>query len=119
MLPLIKTDKGSFAYVDPKTTNPICGKCVYFVKGGKCLLVKGEISGKNGSCNYWVKGPSRIYPIGTPPFTQKESGYVETPNGPRCGTCTFYSDPRRCELVKGDIEPKTGCCNAWKKPESK
>jgi hypothetical protein len=114
MLPILKADKKEFGYVDAKTSNPICGKCKYFVQGGKCLLVQGEISGVNGSCTLWVKGNPRIYPFKSPPLTKKESGYIEYPKGPKCGVCVFYSDPRGCYLVKGDIEPETGCCNAWK-----
>lgn len=114
MLPQLKADKASFAYVDAKPTPPRCNKCKYFVQGGKCLLVKGQISGINGTCNLWVKGTPRIHPFKTPPLTQKESGYVEYPKGPRCGVCQFYEDPRGCQLVKGDIDPEYGCCNAWK-----
>jgi len=117
MLPTLKATKQEFGYVQPKRTNPICKKCKYFVRTGECLLVKGKISGENGSCNLWVDGPMRFWPINSPSLTKTESGYVETPKGARCGECTFYSYPRQCELVKGDIDPKNGCCNAWKKKE--
>lgn len=117
MLPILKSDKEDFGYVEPKKTNPICSKCKYFVRGGQCLLVKGFISGDKGSCNLWVEGPMRMWPIHKSPMTKVESGYVEAPGGPRCGTCAFYRDPKECELVKGVINPKRGCCNAWKKGE--
>ena len=117
MLPLanLKAKKNEFGYVDANPTPPRCNKCKYFVMGGKCLLVKGEISGKNGSCNLWVKGNPRMRPIGLSSLTQKEAGYEEIIGGPRCGTCLFYSQPRECKLVQGNIAPHTGCCNAWKK----
>ena len=115
MLPILKSDKESFGYVDGKTAPPRCSRCKYFVKGGLCLLVKGNISGINGPCNLWVKGHPRTWAFKSPPLTKTESGYVEYPKGTRCGVCAFYSDPRRCELVNGDIDPDTGCCNAWKK----
>lgn len=117
MLPQLKADKASFAYQEAPPTPPRCNKCKYFVRMGKCLLVKGQISGKDGTCNLWVKGTPRFYPFASPPLTQKESGYVEYPNGPRCGVCKFYEDPRGCQLVKGDIDPNYGCCNAWKPKE--
>ena len=119
MLPLFKSDNDTFGYVSPRNTNPICGRCKYFVRRGQCLLVKGSISGANGSCNFWIGGQPRFHPINTPPLTKQESVYVETPKGPRCGTCAFYDDPRGCGLVKGDIDPNYGCCNAWKKKEGK
>lgn len=119
MLPMLKADKASFAYVDNRLFPPRCNKCKYYVEGGKCVLVKGLIDGKNGSCNLWVKGNPRKYPLGMAPLTQKESGYVEVAGGPRCGVCVFYEDPRQCQLVKGDIDPSYGCCNAWKENEKR
>lgn len=115
MLPILKADKKDFAYVDAKTTPPRCNRCKYFVKGGMCLLVKGEIDGVNGTCILWVKGMPRQYPFKSPPLTKAETAYTEYPKGTRCGVCMFYEDPRGCGLVKGDIDPATGCCNAWKK----
>ena len=115
MLPILKGTKETFAYVEGSKTNPICGKCKYFVRTGQCLLVKGTISGPNGSCNFWEEGPPRFWALNTPPLTKQESGYVEKPKGPKCGTCVFYSDTKRCKLVRGEINPKKGCCNAWKK----
>lgn len=119
MLPILKGKKETFKYVQTKKENPICGKCKYFVKTGQCLLVKSKISGSNGSCNFWEEGVPRLWPIHMPPLTKEEARYVEIPRGPKCGTCVFYESPRACELVKGDIDPLHGRCNAWKKKEKK
>lgn len=115
MLPILKSSKEQFGYVESKVSNPICGKCKYFVRTQQCLLVKGIISGSNGSCNLWVKGEPRHWPIYSAPLTKTESGYVETSGGPRCGSCRFYEDPGKCQLVDGAINPSHGCCNAWKR----
>ena len=81
------------------------------------MLVKGPISGETGSCNFWVEGDAfKEKPDKLPPFTKDQAGYVQNqPNGPRCGACLFYREPRGCQLVKGDIDPRIGCCSAWKK----
>jgi hypothetical protein len=112
---LAKGTKHDFAYQEGPSTPPRCNKCQYFIKSGACQLVRGKISGQNGSCNYWVEGESKNHYEITPPFSKIQSGYVEYKNGPRCGVCRFYGSPRQCQLVKGDIDPTTGCCSAWKK----
>lgn len=111
-----KWTKKETAYVEPKSGNPTCGRCLaYYNK--KCTLVKGTIDPINGSCALW--GERRTIPIKgktyKPWMSKEASGYVETDKGPRCGTCVFYKDPRRCGKVYGDIDPIKGCCNLWKK----
>lgn len=116
MLPMLKGSKHDYAYQEGPGIPPRCDKCQYFVEGGRCLLVKGKISGINGSCNFWVSGvpqkEENLYPA---KFSKEQSGYVENPKGPRCGICIFYRNPRLCRLVSGDIDPQIGCCSAWKK----
>ena len=46
-------------------------------------------------------------------WTKEESGYLETPDGTRCGTCKFKILPEGCEMVEGHINMETGCCIAW------
>lgn len=112
---LKKGTKRDFAYQEGKTTPPRCDKCQYFVEDGRCRLVKGIIDGVNGSCSFWVGGEINKSNSFHAEFTKEQAGYVEFPKGPRCGTCYFYLDPHLCKLVKGDINPKIGCCSAWKK----
>ncbi len=114
-----KVTKQEFAYVEDKT-NPKCEACNMFIKEGennigKCTMVKGDINGEDGVCTFW--GFRRTKPKEgkeyKPMLSQEESGYIEYPNGSRCGTCKFRIEPEGCEMVEGQINMDTGCCIAW------
>ena len=117
MLPQLKKGtKYDYAYQEGPNTPPRCNKCQYYTQSGECILVKGAISGYNGSCNFWVNGESAPQKgLRISPYTKPEAGYVEARGGPACGGCAFFRDPMHCKLVKGKIDPKIGCCNAWKR----
>lgn len=94
-----------------------CGNCnMLYEKDGKyyCTMVKGEIDADIGVCNYWSlrKTQPDSKAEWDPLLDKKEAGYVETAPS-KCGTCKFYKDPRKCEMVEGDIDPEFGCCTAW------
>ena len=114
-----KVTKQEFAYVEDKI-NPKCEACNMFIREGennigKCTIVKGDINGRDGVCTFWAM--RRTKPIEgkeyKPMWTQKESGYLETTGGTRCGTCKFRIEPEGCEMVEGQINMETGCCIAW------
>ena len=111
-----KATKNEFGYVAAKT-NPNCGSCSMYLIGGGCTIVQGKIDPINGSCNYWAY--RRTMPNDEadyePEYIKNEAQYMETPNGPRCGSCSYYLDPGRCSKVIGDIDPVVGCCNRWEK----
>lgn len=55
-----------------ETVTSTCSECRFFVKGGACALVKGEIDGENGTCLFNKTGKSlpantQISPIYTKP----------------------------------------------------
>ncbi len=114
-----KVTKQEFAYVEDKI-NPKCEACNMFVRTnegdiGKCTLVKGDINGPNGVCTFWAmrRTKPKTDKEYEPMWTKEESGYLETPNGTRCGTCKFKILPEGCEMVEGQINMETGCCIAW------
>jgi len=96
-----------------------CGNCNMYVPGRKCTMVKDDIDPEHGVCSYWsIRDTKPIEGKEYEPMMSKEdAGYIT--NGPtHCGNCKFYIDPRMCEMVRGDIDPDTGCCTAWQKGES-
>jgi len=114
-----KVTKQEFAYVEDKI-NPKCEACNMFIRTnegdiGKCTLVKGDINGPNGVCTFWAmrRTKPKTDKEYEPMWTKKESGYLETTGGTRCGTCKFRIDPEGCEMVEGQINMETGCCIAW------
>lgn len=48
-----------------------------------------------------------------PKMTKCASAYEEYPVKRQCGNCDMYIEGRKCTLVKGDIDPIDGICNAW------
>lgn len=95
-----------------------CGNCnMLYEKDGKyfCTMVQGEIDKDIGVCSYWSLRTTQPDPNADwdPVLDKKDAGYIE--DAPTvCGGCKFYGD-KTCELVKGDIDPKYGCCMAWTK----
>lgn len=90
-----------------------CADCKTFIKGGKCGLVEGAISGEKGVCGLYVFGTSNL--ITEPGTLSKETaGYVEI-GSTNCGKCEYFGGTNRCQKVKSEpkkIEAK-GCCNAF------
>ncbi len=90
-----------------------CADCKTFIKGGKCGIVAGKISGEKGVCGLYVFGtPGQISEPGTLP--QEVAGYVEM-GATHCGSCEYFGGANKCQKVKS--EPKKieaeGCCNAY------
>jgi hypothetical protein len=111
-----KATKQEFAYVEPKE-NPHCGSCNMYLIPHKCIIVSGNIDPTNGSCNYWSyrrTAPIEDYEYETE-YTKQEAGYVEYPDGPRCGVCEYFEAPKTCQKVIGEVDGKNGCCNRWEK----
>lgn len=57
-------------------------------------------------------------------LAQTAMGYVEAPQGPKCGTCTYAKrlppeetdwdeNVAQCTILLGIISLKDGCCDAW------
>ena len=114
-----KVTKQEFAYVEDKH-NPNCETCNMFIREGennigKCTMVKGDINGEDGVCMFWAyrRTKPKTNKEYEPMLSQEDAGYLETPNGTRCGTCKFRIDPEGCEMVEGQINMETGCCIAW------
>lgn len=103
---MTKVKKEEYGYVK----GPIdCGNCGFFIEGGKCKLVKGDIS-ENGICMLWTKEGNQVH---EPEFTKEEALYLET--GSACYRCYFFSQ-NTCELVEGEIGDDD-CCVAFKEKE--
>lgn len=90
-----------------------CADCKTFIKGGKCGVVAGSISGEKGVCGLYAFGtPGQMTESGTIP--QEVAGYVEI-GATHCDSCEYFGGPNRCQKVKS--EPKkieaAGCCNAY------
>ena len=47
-------------------------------------------------------------------WSDRDTGYVEVPGGPRCGNCV-YLEGGRCQLPEVDkrVSPDNGCCQWW------
>lgn len=52
-----------------------CGNCKMFVKGGRCVLVKGEIDPIEHVCDYHESGPIDSYKYKQPTITKFQANY--------------------------------------------
>ena len=98
-----------------------CGNCFMRCKENgqeSCIIVKGGVSFRLGTCTYWAFGPASHWSaIHEDRMNYATSGYIEVPEGIKvnCGACRVY-DEGHCTLWNGTV--KNGqCCMAYSNPQ--
>ena len=88
-----------------------------------CVIVKGGISYRLGTCTFWANGPASHWSkIHENRMNYAVAGYIEVPEGVKvqCGTCKVYDQADQkaghCTLWNGGIK-KGQCCVAFTNPE--
>lgn len=114
--------KMEMGYKKGQNCQPVCKNCLGFNEEDEsCVLVNGEIDPEIGSCKFWaerrVKPSWKIY--FKPPLDKKTADYKEIEGGGVCGQCRFYADTQSCALLRGDVDPFNGRCNAWVEADEK
>ncbi len=93
-----------------------CGTCIFRYGSNGCILVKGDIDFKDGTCMLWKKGPaSKASEVRDARAPKSAVGYEEVSGKVNCETCDAYTHKNGhgfCPLWEGRVD-HGACCMAW------
>ena len=116
-----KIERSAFLYLEGRDdTFAQCGSCVFGTD--RCAIMdEAAVDPKDGSCNFYIKGPvTRGRHIAK--LNRQQIGYEVRPV--RCENCRFFSNGQWCGLyidlngkfpMRFNLDEKVsryGCCNA-------